>query len=127
MSSELGVRSRREARAKCRRGRCPIHASGRDFAVCQRRQTLRGWPTVTIHVRPGGRRSWWLREALAADAGEPCPPLAGGAEGDVVIVGGGFTGMWTAYFLTELEPAARVVLLEQDICGGGPSGRNGGF
>ncbi len=46
---------------------------------------------------------------------------------DVAIVGGGYTGLWTAFFLTELDPAARVVLLEQGICGGGPSGRNGGF
>jgi glycine/D-amino acid oxidase-like deaminating enzyme len=78
-------------------------------------------------VRPGGRRSYWLREALADDPGEPCPPLAGGTEADVLVLGGGFTGMWTAYFVTEREPEARVVVLEQDICGGGPSGRNGGF
>jgi glycine/D-amino acid oxidase-like deaminating enzyme len=45
----------------------------------------------------------------------------------VVIVGGGFTGLWTAYFLTERNPDLGVVVLEQDICGGGPSGRNGGF
>src|SRR5881409_86695 len=35
--------------------------------------------------------------------------------------------MWTALRAAELEPGARIVLLEQDICGGGPSGRNGGF
>ena len=35
--------------------------------------------------------------------------------------------MWAAYFIHELNPGARIVLLEQDICGGGPSGRNGGF
>jgi glycine/D-amino acid oxidase-like deaminating enzyme len=46
---------------------------------------------------------------------------------DVVIVGGGFTGLWTAYFLTEANPNLGIVILEQDICGGGPSGRNGGF
>jgi glycine/D-amino acid oxidase-like deaminating enzyme len=45
----------------------------------------------------------------------------------VVIVGGGFTGLWTAYFLTQANPKLGVVVLEQDICGGGPSGRNGGF
>lgn len=72
-------------------------------------------------------RSWWLREALAADPGEPAPPLDRDATADVVILGGGFTGMWTAWFLKELEPDLDVVLLEQDICGGGPSGRNGGF
>lgn len=45
----------------------------------------------------------------------------------MAIVGGGYTGLWSAWFLTEYAPGVRVVLLEQDICGGGPSGRNGGF
>jgi glycine/D-amino acid oxidase-like deaminating enzyme len=72
-------------------------------------------------------RSWWLREALAADPGEPAPPLKGRLKADVMIVGGGYTGMWSAYFLKERDPSVDVVLLEQDICGGGPSGRNGGF
>ncbi len=72
-------------------------------------------------------RSWWMEEALAADPGEPCPPLAGDTAADVVILGGGYTGMWTAHFLKERDPGVDVVLLERDICGGGPSGRNGGF
>jgi len=85
-------------------------------------------------VRPSGeRRSWWLREALAAEErGAPhlagaAPPLRGSTTADIVILGGGYTGLWTAYRLTEIAPGARIVLLEQDICGGGPSGRNGGF
>jgi glycine/D-amino acid oxidase-like deaminating enzyme len=45
----------------------------------------------------------------------------------VVVVGGGYTGMWAAWHLKQLEPEARVVLLEADRCGLGPSGRNGGF
>jgi len=45
----------------------------------------------------------------------------------VVIVGGGFTGLWTAYHLAQSDPGLGITLLEQDICGGGPSGRNGGF
>ena len=77
-------------------------------------------------LTPGAQRSWWLREALA-EPGAPCQPLKGDVNADVVIVGGGFTGLWTAYFLTETNPNLRVVVLEQDICGGGPSGRNGGF
>ena len=60
-------------------------------------------------------------------AGEPTPPLAGDTTADVVILGGGYTGLWTAWFLKERDPGIDVVLLEQDICGGGPSGRNGGF
>lgn len=41
----------------------------------------------------------------------------------MVILGGGYTGLWTAYRLMEITPGARIVLLESDICGGGPSGR----
>ncbi len=78
-------------------------------------------------LSPGAQRSWWLREALAAEEERPCPPLTENVKADVVIVGGGFTGLWTAYFLTEANPNLGIVVLEQDICGGGPSGRNGGF
>ena len=78
--------------------------------------------------RPGTERSWWLREALAAEEdSRPAPGLSGHVEADVAIVGGGYTGMWAAWFLSERAPDARIVLLERDICGGGPSGRNGGF
>jgi glycine/D-amino acid oxidase-like deaminating enzyme len=80
-------------------------------------------------LRPGrGERSPWLREALA-DEGDPppAPSLAGRTDADVVIVGGGYTGLWTAWHLLERDSALRVVVLEADICGGGPSGRNGGF
>src|ERR1700682_3237995 len=78
-------------------------------------------------LTPGAQRSWWLREALAGVAAPECPPLTKEINADVAIVGGGFTGLWTAYFLTETNPNLQVVILEQDICGGGPSGRNGGF
>src|SRR6202521_12028 len=78
-------------------------------------------------LTPGAQRSWWLRDALAAEPSEPAPPLKQDTTADVVIVGGGFTGLWTAYFLTRANPGLGIVVLEQDICGGGPSGRNGGF
>lgn len=85
-------------------------------------------PSPTRIPQPGADRSWWLQEALAAE-GEPIPafPLEGDIDADVAIVGGGYTGMWAAWFLAERAPDARIVLLEQDVCGAGPSGRNGGF
>jgi glycine/D-amino acid oxidase-like deaminating enzyme len=64
---------------------------------------------------------------LADDPGDPTPPLEHDIRADVVIMGGGYTGMWTAFQLTEREPGIEVAIVERDICGGGPSGRNGGF
>jgi glycine/D-amino acid oxidase-like deaminating enzyme len=82
-------------------------------------------PAVPV---PGQHRSWWLRDALATERdAAPAPPQEGEIDADVTIIGGGYTGLWTAWFLAERAPGARIVLLEQDICGGGPSGRNGGF
>ena len=78
-------------------------------------------------LTPGQQRSWWLREALASEPEVTCAALDKEVNADVVIVGGGFTGLWAAYFLTETRPNLGIVVLEQDICGGGPSGRNGGF
>jgi len=72
--------------------------------------------------------SWWLEEALAAEGNPPpAPALTGEATADVAIVGGGYTGLWTALALREHAPELRVTLLEAEICGDGPSGRNGGF
>jgi glycine/D-amino acid oxidase-like deaminating enzyme len=70
------------------------------------------------------RHGWWLEEA-----GEVVPtrPLEGDASADVVVVGGGYLGLWTAWQLLELEPSLDVVILEAAVCGHGPSGRNGGF
>jgi glycine/D-amino acid oxidase-like deaminating enzyme len=65
---------------------------------------------------------WWLAEAGPV---APAPPLRGDHRADVVIVGGGYTGMWTAWQL--LQRGASVILLEAGTCGHGPSGRNGGF
>jgi glycine/D-amino acid oxidase-like deaminating enzyme len=71
-----------------------------------------------IHTAHG----YWLAEAGPV---EPRPPLEGDLIADVVVIGGGYTGMWTASQLR--ERGARVVLLEAGCCGHGPSGRNGGF
>jgi glycine/D-amino acid oxidase-like deaminating enzyme len=67
---------------------------------------------------------WWLEDAGPV---EPTRPLAGDTTADVVVVGGGYLGMWSAWQLTQLAPGADVVLLEASLCGHGPSGRNGGF
>jgi glycine/D-amino acid oxidase-like deaminating enzyme len=64
-----------------------------------------------------------------AEAGSPAvlPALEGAATADVVVIGGGYTGLWTAWHLLAAEPDARVMVLEAGRCGHGPSGRNGGF
>jgi glycine/D-amino acid oxidase-like deaminating enzyme len=67
---------------------------------------------------------FWLAEA---GGGELAPRLNGEIEADVLIVGGGYTGLWTAWQLRQLEPGARIVVLDAGRCGHGPSGRNGGF
>lgn len=71
------------------------------------------------------QRSLWLDEAL--DGVADAPPLEGKVRADVCICGGGYSGLWTAIRLKELEPSLEVVLVEADVCGGGASGRNGGF
>src|SRR4051794_37435059 len=65
---------------------------------------------------------WWI-----AEAGEPprLAPLAGDTSADVVVIGGGYTGLWAAWHLA--EAGATAIVLEAGRCGHGPSGRNGGF
>ena len=73
------------------------------------------------------RPSWWLEEARSFRPDPIEPPLAGAIDVDVAIVGGGYTGLWTALALRERDPSASVALLEACEIGDGPSGRNGGF
>lgn len=73
-----------------------------------------------------GRSSHWLHQALAEDR-EVAEPLEGETQAEVCVVGGGYMGLWTAILLKEAAPARDVVLLEADICGAGPSGRNSGM
>src|SRR3954453_6486241 len=70
-------------------------------------------------------RSFWL--ATLGDPCEPRPSLSGDITADVAIVGAGYTGLWTAYYLTEADPWLRVVVLDAEIAGFGASGRNGGW
>jgi glycine/D-amino acid oxidase-like deaminating enzyme len=55
------------------------------------------------------------------------PMLPGDRDADVAIVGAGYTGLWTAYYLKKADPSLRIVIVERDIVGFGASGRNGGW
>jgi glycine/D-amino acid oxidase-like deaminating enzyme len=69
--------------------------------------------------------SFWLE-----DTGErltPRPALSRSSEVDVAILGGGYSGLWTAYYLLQYQPALRVAVVEKEIAGFGASGRNGGW
>jgi glycine/D-amino acid oxidase-like deaminating enzyme len=57
----------------------------------------------------------------------PRPALVGDVEADVAIVGAGYTGLWTAYYLSRADPSLRVVVVEAEVAGFGASGRNGGW
>ena len=71
--------------------------------------------------------SYWHDTLDPADSLEPRAALASGGDTDVVIVGAGFTGLWTAYSLLRADPSIRVVVLEREVAGFGASGRNGGW
>ncbi len=58
---------------------------------------------------------------------DPRPPLPGDREADVCIVGAGYTGLWTAYYLKQQDPSLSVTVLEARFAGFGASGRNGGW
>ncbi|MDH6577785.1 FAD-binding oxidoreductase [Kitasatospora sp. MAP5-34] len=71
----------------------------------------------------GGISFWYAQSGLP----EPREPLPGDTTADVCLVGGGYTGLWTAYYLKKALPSLRIVVLEQEFCGYGASGRNGGW
>ena len=71
-------------------------------------------------------RSFWLEQALACAADDP-NSLRGAVTSDVAIVGGGFVGLWTSLMIKRRDAAVDVCIVEADVCGGGASGRNGGF
>ncbi|MFJ6528607.1 NAD(P)/FAD-dependent oxidoreductase [Streptomyces longwoodensis] len=71
----------------------------------------------------GGISFWYAHDGLP----DRRPPLSGDADADVAIVGGGYTGLWTAYYLKKADPSLRVTVLERSFCGYGASGRNGGW
>jgi glycine/D-amino acid oxidase-like deaminating enzyme len=71
------------------------------------------------------RRSLWLD--LLDESLAPRPPLPGPLDVDVAIVGAGYTGLWTAYYLAAADPHLRIAVLEKEIAGFGASGRNAGW
>ncbi|CAN5123359.1 FAD-dependent oxidoreductase [soil metagenome] len=71
-----------------------------------------------------GQVSFWWR---SIGRGSPRPALPGSTQADVCIIGAGYTGLWTAYYLKKAAPRLRVVVLEQRFAGFGASGRNGGW
>ncbi len=70
------------------------------------------------------QKSYWLN---TYGPYTPNDPLKGAITVEVAIIGGGYTGLATAYFLKQAEPAMRVAVLEGEVVGYGASGRNGGF
>ncbi len=71
-----------------------------------------------------GEVSFWYRQTGLPAVRDPLP---GPREYDVCVVGGGFTGLWTAYYLKRARPELRVAVLEKEFAGFGASGRNGGW
>jgi glycine/D-amino acid oxidase-like deaminating enzyme len=74
-------------------------------------------------VRDLATRSYWL----GLDPYEPDLAFEGELQADITIVGGGFSGLWTAWHLLEADPGLTVVVIEASAVGYGASGRNGGF
>jgi glycine/D-amino acid oxidase-like deaminating enzyme len=69
--------------------------------------------------------SFWLE--TAGEPLTPRPALDGSTDVDIAILGAGFTGLWTAYYLLKKDPSLKVAILERDVAGFGASGRNGGW
>jgi glycine/D-amino acid oxidase-like deaminating enzyme len=82
----------------------------------------------SILARRNGGISHWYREIGIPPTPDPSrPPLDGDRTADVCIAGAGFTGLWTAYYLSRARPDLEIVVLEREFAGFGASGRNGGW
>src|ERR1700753_3554502 len=88
-----------------------------------RRPGSNGEPRLT--TGHNGDVSFWARNQCGSPPRRPSLP--GPLTADVCIVGGGFTGLWTAYYLKQAQPTLRIVVLEAAFAGFGASGRNGGW
>ena len=87
------------------------------FATHPRSETLRS-------LADASPVPFWLDDPARPDV---CPTLTADTRADLVIVGTGFTGLWTALLAKETDPAREIVVLEADECASGATGRNGGF
>ncbi|TYB68971.1 FAD-dependent oxidoreductase [Nonomuraea sp. PA05] len=83
---------------------------------------MKGIP-LTEDFANGGVSFWYRQIGLPLRR----PALPGPREYDVAIVGGGYTGLWTAYYLKQADPGLRIAILEKEFAGFGASGRNGGW
>jgi glycine/D-amino acid oxidase-like deaminating enzyme len=77
---------------------------------------------MTYH---NGRLGFWMSNPELGTS--PYPPFKGDAAVDVAIIGGGYTGLWAAYFMKKMEPSLSVAVFEAECVGYGASGRNGGW
>lgn len=78
-------------------------------------------------MRNGDVSWWWRQVGGAPGTTKRRPALAGDEEVDVAIIGAGYTGLWTAYYLACADPSLRIAVVEQAFAGFGASGRNGGW
>ena len=114
-----------DGRAPCREDPVCEEDLLSDASVHYRSSSLRTETRSREHmsllqpVKRARQRSLWLQEALAREPeAETVEPLSGGHRPDVCVVGGGYTGLWTALQIKWLDPSVGVMLLEADICGG---------
>ena len=69
--------------------------------------------------------SYWLE--TCGDDLTPRPALSGSVDVDVAILGAGYSGLWTAYYLLQRQPSLKIAIVEKEIAGFGASGRNGSW
>src|SRR3954454_7601255 len=146
-------RARRDGRGRLRRGDRRLVRPARGGRLRERRGSAPGAVGQDPHDRARGlHRDVHVPQASQADLLLGCPlsprssyadlsfwhdtlpeewapreSLPGDVDADVAVVGGGLTGLWTAYYLLEADPGLRVVVLEAETAGFGASGRNGGW
>ena len=90
----------------------------------RRRARGAGWGRAVASLAGARPEPFWTSQPGAPD---PAPALTGAITADLAVVGGGFSGLWTALLARERDPSADVVLIEAATSGWAASGRNGGF